>query len=187
MRKMNLVGISFVVLLLAGCSTAEMAEVNKKISDFSAGLVSVGKNDDAGQQGYGVLSKGKKQVKEVVDQTSVIPTNIDTAAARLKKYYSFKSTEEVQALKAKGTSGSIKASAITEDGYEWYAQPGSQYVMGSAWGIPPENQLKIELINEGGKTNMTVTYRSADPSIRTDPSITRLFQQVKSVAEGKTR
>lgn len=186
MRFLQFIGTATAVLFLSSCSTADIAAVNQKISDMSAGLVSVGKSD-SGQQGYGVYSKGTKYATEVVDQQYVVPVNIDTVAARLKKYYSFKSTEEVQALRSKGTSGSIKASAITEDGYEWYAQPGTHYVMGSAWGIPPENQLKIELINENSKTNMTLIYRSADPSIKTDPSITRLFQQVKSVAEGKIR
>ena len=184
MRKVNLIGISFVVLLLAGCSTAEMAEVNKKISDFSAGLVSVGNGEDD-SNGTRIYGSGNVYLTEKKTIEYSIPVNIDTAAVRLKKHFNILATDEVEQIKKKN---SLSAQAISENGNEWYAQPGIHYKLGKGgFGTGGHNRLQIELTRENGRTLMALTYRSPSKEIHTDPNVLSLFAEAKSVAEGKTR
>lgn len=184
MRKMNLVSFSFVSLLLAGCSTAEITEVNKKISDFSAGLVSVGKGEDV-SNGTRVYGSGDVYATEKKTVEYRLPVNIDTVAVRLKRHFKILATEEVEQIRKQN---SLSAQAISENGNVWYAQPGIHYKIGKGgFGTGGHNRLLIELTREDGRTLMELTYRSPSQDIHNDPNVLSLFAEAKSVAEGKTR
>ncbi len=73
---------------------------------------------------------------------------LDTAAARLKRYYEFISFDEIEAIRKKH-QWEWAASAILEQNPVWEVMPGSYYKMGQNW--DDYDHLTIEVKEWGGK------------------------------------
>lgn len=117
--------------------------------------------------------------------THLVPVDIDTAAARLKRYYNFTSDSEIVAARngGKGNSGWV-ASAMAE-GTEWDAQPGAHYRMSRNWAVT--DRLTLELTRSGAHTVISGTYRSQDKKHLEINWTKNLVEQIPMVALGKTR
>lgn len=123
MKKSGLLTLCFSLWLLTGCSAQEIAEWNQKISDL-------------GHQVSHTMNGGM-QKREQREYDVVIPVDIDTAAARLRRYYGFEDVNaKIRALCQSGKeSDQWAATAIAEEsrGWEWEVTPGSYYKMGRIW------------------------------------------------------
>lgn len=135
-RKSNqAAGMALSVVLLSGCAGSDVAELNKKVSDMSYSLLSVGKKTETNDgSGLPTLSKNTPVVDQKTSREFEVPVDVDSAAARVKRYYKFTSSDVVNTLNSQGLEGKMKAAAITQGGYIWDAQPGSYYKMGRDWG-----------------------------------------------------
>ncbi|VTR37488.1 Uncharacterised protein [Serratia fonticola] len=92
--------------------------MNKKVSDMSYSLLSLGKKTDSNENsGLPTLSKNSPIVDKQTIRELAVPVDVDTAAARVKRYYNFTSSDAVNTLKGQGLEGSMKAAAITQGGY----------------------------------------------------------------------
>ncbi len=188
MKKSIFTGVALSGLLLSGCTGSEIAEWNKKVSDASYGLM--GKTADSNNDGgLPTLSANNPVVNQKAVRDFVVPIDVDTAAARVKRYYNFVSSDVVNTLKGQGLEGGVKAAAITQGGYAWDAQPGSYYKMGRSWGADEgiEDQILIELEKNGAGSRMYITFRSSEASHVSEDYVGKLFTQIKEVAEGKVR
>ncbi|WP_034947632.1 hypothetical protein [Erwinia oleae] len=186
----RVVGVALSAMLLGGCAGSEVAEWNKKVSDMSYGLLSMGKKTDAGDSGgLPTLSKNAPVVNQKTARDFEVPVDVDTAAARVKRYYNFISSDVVNTLKGQGLEGGMKAAAITQGGYAWDAQPGAYYKMGRDWGADEgiEDNILIELEKNGAGSRMYITFRSSEASHVSEDYVGKLFTQIKQVAEGKIR
>ncbi|CAI1529011.1 Uncharacterised protein [Serratia fonticola] len=164
--------------------------MNKKVSDMSYSLLSLGKKTDSNENsGLPTLSKNSPIVDKQTIRELAVPVDVDTAAARVKRYYNFTSSDAVNTLKGQGLEGSMKAAAITQGGYAWDAQPGAYYKMGRDWGADEgiEDNILIELEKNGAGSRMYITFRSSEASHVTEAYTGKLFAEVKQVAEGKIR
>lgn len=183
-------GVMLSAFLLGGCAGSDIAKLNKKVSDMSYGLLSLGKKTDANESnGLPVMSKNSPVVDKKISRELEVPVDVDTAAARVKRYYNFTSSEVVNTLKGQGLEGSMKAAAITQGGYAWDAQPGAYYKMGRDWGADEgiEDNILIELEKNGAGSRVYITFRSSEASHATEVYTGNLFTQIKQVAEGKVR
>ncbi|EKN3347126.1 hypothetical protein O8E94_002421 [Yersinia ruckeri] len=177
-------------VLLGGCAGSDVAELNKKVSDVSYGLLSLGKKTDSNEGGgLPTLSKNSPVVDKKNAREFDVPVDVDTAAARVKRYYNFTSSDVVNTLKSQGLEGGMKAAAITQGGYAWDAQPGAYYKMGRNWGADEgiEDNILIELEKNGAGSRMYITFRSSEALHVTEAYTGKLFAQIKQVAEGKVR
>ncbi len=86
--------------LLGGCSTQELSEMNQTVSDVSSDLTS--------------FLTGGRIVREDRKYDVLVPVDVDTAAARLRRYYNFEDVDaKIVALKNSGRdSDSWKATAL---------------------------------------------------------------------------
>ncbi|WP_208952364.1 hypothetical protein [Rahnella sp. ChDrAdgB13] len=110
---------------------------------------------------------------------------MDTAAARLKRYYRFTSSDEITAASNSGKGNSGWVATAMAEGTDWSAQPGSYYRMSRVWG--KTDHLTLEVSREGSNSQVTATYRSADPAHLKDAWTQKLWAQIVPMAEGKTR
>ncbi|AUQ43648.1 hypothetical protein NJ56_04585 [Yersinia ruckeri] len=157
---------------------------------MSYGLLSLGKKTDSSESGgLPTLSANRIVVDKKTSKEIEVPVDVDTAAARVKRYYNFTSSDVVNTLKGQGLEGGVKAAAITQGGYAWDAQPGSYYKMGRDWGADEgiEDNILIELEKNGSGSRLYVTFRSSEASHVTEAYTGKLFAEVKQVAEGKVR
>jgi len=186
----NTAGVVLSAILLGGCAGSDVAELNKKVSDMSYSLLSLGKKTDSNENsGLPTLSKNSPIVDKQTVRELAVPVDVDTAAARVKRYYNFTSSDAVNTLKGQGLEVSMKAAAITQGGYAWDAQPGAYYKMGRDWGADEgiEDNILIELEKNGAGSRMYITFRSSEASHVTEAYTGKLFAEVKQVAEGKIR
>ncbi|CRY82387.1 Uncharacterised protein [Yersinia intermedia] len=186
----NAAGVVLSAALLGGCAGSDVAELNKTVSDMSYGLLSLGKKTDSSESGgLPTLSANRIVVDKKTSKEIEVPVDVDTAAARVKRYYNFTSSDVVNTLKGQGLEGGVKAAAITQGGYAWDAQPGSYYKMGRDWGADEgiEDNILIELEKNGSGSRLYVTFRSSEASHVTEAYTGDLFAEVKQVAEGKVR
>lgn len=111
----NAAGVVLSAVLLGGCAGSNITELNKKVSDISYGLLSLGKKTDANEgSGFPSLSKNSPVVDKKTARELEVPVDVDTAAARVKRYYNFTSSDVVNTLKGQGLEGGMKAAAITQ-------------------------------------------------------------------------
>lgn len=176
-KSMRLCWVSlFSLCSMTGCSSNEIAEWNKKISDFS--------------QGVSQTMTGGKQAREQKEYDVTVPVDIDTVAARLRRYYGFEDVNaKISALRQSGKySDQWVATAIAEEGHEWEATPGSYYKMGANMGerTPPAH-IVIELEKNGRGTQMYITYSSSHSETLTHEFVNNVFKRVNDVATGKVR
>lgn len=103
MKKSGLLTLCFSLWLLTGCSAQEIVEWNQKISDL-------------GHQVSHTMNGGM-QKREQREYDVVIPVDIDTAAARLRRYYGFEDVNaKIRALRQSGKeSDQWAATAIAEE------------------------------------------------------------------------
>lgn len=183
-------GMILSVALLAGCAASDIAELNKKVSDMSYDLLSVGKKSGNNEgSGLPTLSTNTPVVDKKTSREWEVPVDVDTAAARVKRYYKFISSDVINTLNSQGLDGKMKASAITQGGFVWDAQPGSYYKMGRSWGAEEgiEDNILIELEKNGAGSRMYITFSSSEASHVTEAYTSKLFTEIKQVAEGKVR
>ncbi|VXD06558.1 conserved exported hypothetical protein [Enterobacterales bacterium 8AC] len=184
-------GLMLSVALLAGCAASDVAELNKKVSDMSYDLLSLGKKTNSNESsGLPTLSKNTPVVDQKISQEFEVPVDVDSAAARIKRYYNFISSDEVKRLNSSNNnSDRWSAASITDGAYAWDAQPGSYYKMGRDWGADEgvEDMILIELEKNGAGSRMYITFSSSEASHVTDAYTGKLFAEVKQVAEGKLR
>lgn len=189
-RFYNAAGVVLSALLLGGCAGSDVATLNKKVSDISYDLLSLGKKSDANEgSGLPVLSKNSPVADKKIARELEVPVDVDTAAARVKRYYNFTSSDVINTLNNQGIDGKVKAAAITQGGYAWDAQPGSYYKMGRDWGAGEgtEDNILIELEKNGTGSRMYIMFRSSEASHVTEAYTGKLFAEIKQVAEGKVR
>lgn len=94
-------------LMLSACSVDEIAAVNKQISDGAFALTGAlrGNSSSADSNGMPVLSQAQKPATKSRTQEYSVPVDVDTAAARLKRYYEFISFDEIEAIRKKTPVG----------------------------------------------------------------------------------
>lgn len=169
-------------LLVAACSLGMTACSNNDLNTFTQQVNQLGSTLSPSAPQANVE---KSPEWGEVTKTLIVHTDVDTAAARLKRYYRFTSSEEISAANnsGKGNSGWV-ASAMAE-GTDWSAQPGSYYRMSRVWG--KADHLTLEVNREGSKSQVTAKYRSTDPSHLKEAWTQKLWAQIGQVAEGKIR
>lgn len=163
------------LLGVAGCSNSDLNAITHQVSNLGSSMKpSTASADNVKSPEWGEVSK-----------TLTIHADIDTAAARLKRYYRFTSTDDITAAgnSGKGNSGWV-ASAMAE-GTDWSAQPGSYYRMSRIWG--PADHLTLEVSREGRNSQVIATYRSTDPAHLKEAWTKKLWAQIGPVAEGIIR
>ena len=108
---------------------------------------------------------------------------------RLKRYYGFISAEEVAQLRNNGTqSGGWTAASAADGAWVWDGQPGSYYKMGRDWGSEnTSDSVQVELEKNGYGSRLYITFRSGLASHATAAYTSKLFENMKSVAEGAIR
>lgn len=177
------------LLILSSClsSCASVASVNSAINQISGGIFSVG--SAPAESDPAVLSKGVPQASHKIAQEYRVPVDVDTATARVKRYYRFISAEEVAQLRNKGTqSGEWTAASAADGAWVWDGQPGSYYKMGRDWGSENTgDSVQVELEENGSGSRLYITFRSGQASHVTAAYTTRLFENMKGVAEGTIR
>lgn len=185
-RKKILI-ICMVSTLTTACSMEDISAANKKVSDGASGIMNTLRGSSGStDNGMPRLSPSQSSKKESSSNKYDLPVDVDTAAARLKRYYQFISNEEVDSIKKKNTNGAWVASAITGNGQEWEAMPGSYYKMGSVWGNQ-DDHLTIEVEKNGAGSRLYIIYRSSSKKILASDSLQQLMQNIKAVAEGEVR
>lgn len=93
MKHSSLRPVSFFLLtFLTGCSSADLSEFQKQLSGLNTAIGSV------------FHQAAFPADREKVSNEATVPVDVDTAAARLKRYYRFTSDQEISALRNKGTT-----------------------------------------------------------------------------------
>ncbi|EFT7152232.1 hypothetical protein HVD32_004515 [Salmonella enterica] len=179
--------ISIVSMLTTACSMEEFSAANKKVSDGASNIMNTLRGSSgSSDSGMPHLSPSQPSKKESSSNKYDLPVDVDTAAARLKRHYQFISNEEVDSIKKKNTNGAWVASAITGNGQEWEAMPGSYYKMGSDWG-DQDDHLTIEVEKNGAGSRLYITYSSSSQKRLASDSLQQLMKNIKDVAEGTKR
>lgn len=177
-------------VLVSGCSMEEIASVNKQISDGAESLTNTLRGNSSSSSdasgGMPFMAKAQPKAKKDTSKNYEIPVDVDTAAARLRRYYKFMTTEELNSIKNREDTSSGWVAGAIEDGHPvWAATPGSYYKMGNDWG--EEDHLELEVEKNGSGSRLYITYSSPDPKHLTEDFLSPLYVKVKNVAEGKVR
>jgi hypothetical protein len=163
----------------------ELSSVNKKISDF--GLSITGKQTAQYESGMPKLAPKIDASQDSTSKDLSVPVDVDTAAARLRRYYKFMTTDELNSIKNReSTSARLTAAAIEEQRPEWSASAGSYYKMGRNWG-EGNDHITLEVEKNGVGSRVYIQFFSSNPQHLTDAYLGNLYTQVRSVAEGKVR
>jgi len=176
--------------LVSGCSMEEIASVNKQISDGAESLTNTLRGSSSSSPdssgGMPTLYAAQPKAKKDTSKNYNIPVDVDTAAARLRRYYKFMTDEELNTMRnSQNTDRKVVAGAIEEAHPVWAATPGSYYKMGNDWG--DEDHLELEVEKNGSGSRLYITYSSPDPKHLTEDFLLPLYVKVKNVAEGKVR
>lgn len=111
-NKTAFTGLLILSICLSGCASVD--SVNSAINQISGGIFSVG--SVPADSCPLVLSKGVPLASHKIAQEYHVPVDIDTAAARVKRYYRFISSEEVTQLRNNGTQSGGWTAASVADG-----------------------------------------------------------------------
>jgi len=169
-RKSWVLSLSLLIsVFLSGCSNSDIQNVQQQLSQFGLAKPVDKPADKETPKAWGE-----------VNFTHLVPVDIDTAAARLKRYYNFTSDSEIVAARngGKGNAGWV-ASAMAE-GTEWDAQPGAHYRMSRNWAV--KDRLILELTRSGNHTIISGIYRSQDEKHLEVNWTKNLINQVQLVA-----
>lgn len=183
-RKKVLI-VCIVSMFTTACSMDELSSVNKRISDFGTSIV--GKSSSQNETGMPKLAPEVDAGQESTSKDLSIPVDVDTAAARLRRYYKFMTTDELNSIKNReSTSARLTAAAIEEQRPEWSASAGSYYKMGRNWG-EGKDHITLDVERNGVGSRVYIQFFSSNPQHLTEAYLGNLFAQVKGVAEGKVR
>ncbi|WP_279156737.1 hypothetical protein [Obesumbacterium proteus] len=184
-NKTAFTGLFVLSTWLSGCAGVD--SVNSAINQISSGILSVG--SAPAESGPVVLSKGVSQASHKIMQEYRVPVDVDTAATRVKRYYDFVSAEEVAQLCSNDTqSGRWTAASVADGTWAWDGQPGSYYKMGRDWGSENTNDsIQVELKKNGSGSRLYIIFRSGLVSHTKAAYTSKLFENMKSVAEGTIR
>lgn len=188
MLRQRFLIVCLTATLASGCTMDELASVNKQISDGAESLTNTlrGSSDSSSEGRMPTLYTKQQKSKKSTARNYNIPVDVDTAAARLRRYYKFMTTEELTSMRnSDNTDRKVAASAIEEAHPVWSASPGSYYKMGSDWG--DEDHLELEVEKNGSGSRLYITYSSPDPNHLTESFLSPLYTKVKNVAEGTVR
>ncbi|EAU1926870.1 hypothetical protein JGB72_25060, partial [Salmonella enterica subsp. enterica serovar Corvallis] len=89
-RKKVLV-VCIVSMFITACSMDELSSVNKKISDFGSSIA--GNQSSQNESGMPKLAPKVEASQDSTSKDLSIPVDVDTAAARLRRYYKFMTTD----------------------------------------------------------------------------------------------
>lgn len=183
----KMLALCIVAMLTTACSMEEFSAANKKVSDGASDIMNTLRgNSGSTDIGMPHLSPSQPSKKESSSNKYDLPVDVDTAAARLKRHYQFSSNEEVDSIKKKNVNGTWIASAITGNGQEWDAMPGSYYKMGRNWG-DGKDHITLEVEKNGVGSRIYIQFLSSNPQHLTESYLGDLFAQIKNVAEGNVR
>lgn len=188
MLRQNLLIVCLTATLISGCSMEEIASVNKQISDGAESLTNTlrGNSGSSSDGGMPFMVQAQPKAKKSTSKNYDIPVDVDTAAARLRRYYKFMTTEELNSVKNReDSSGKWIAGAMEGEHPVWSATPGSYYKMGSDWS--DEDHLELEVEKNGSGSRLYITYSSPEPKHLTGDFLAPLYIRVKNVAEGVVR
>jgi hypothetical protein len=166
----------------------EISSVNRQISDGAESLTNTlrGNSNSTSDGSMPVLAPAQQKAKKPTSKNYDVPVDVDTAAARLRRYYKFMTTEELNSIKNREDTSSAWVAGAIEDGHPvWSATAGSYYKMGSDWG--DEDHLELEVEKNGAGSRLYITYSSPDPKHLTGDFLAPLYTKVKNVAEGTVR
>jgi hypothetical protein len=166
----------------------EIASVNKQISDGASSLTKTlsGSDNSSSDGGMPHLVPGQQLAKQSTSKNYDIPVDVDTAAARIQRYYKFTTTEELENLRnSHDSSKKVVASAIEEEHPVWSVTPGSYYKMGSDW--EDESHVDIEVEKNVAGSKLYITYSSSNPRNLTSEYLEPLYVKIKRIAEGTIR
>ena len=170
---------------ITACSMEELSSVNKKISDFGVSIA--GKQSSQSESGMRWLAPNIDTAQNSTSKDLSVPVDVDTAAARLRRYYKFITTDELNSIKnSESTSAGFTAAAIEQQRPEWSASAGSYYKMGLDWG-DSKDHITLEVEKNGVGSRIYIQFFSSNPQHLTDAYLGNLFVQIKDVAEGKVR
>ena len=182
-RRLSLYGSLWAALLLSGCAGTDLVAWNQTISDAAHSL---SRSRDTGTADMPWMTKaGNPGPRQDRRHTYSLDVDVDTAAARLKRYYQFISSDELESLRQRDHYGSWSAGAIDEARPVWSAVKGSYYKMGQEW--KGNDRLELEVEKSGTGSRLNVTYSSPDASHLTDAWLGRLMTQLQQVAKGQLR
>lgn len=187
MFRKKMLAVCIMSMFVVGCSMEEISVANKKVSDGASNIMNTlrgsgGSTDNEMPR----LSPSQPLKKDSSSNKYDLPVDVDTAAARLKRYYQFVSNDEINAVRKNKVDGDLVASAMIEEGLEWEATSGSYYKMGSDWG-GQDDHLTIELEKNGPGSRLYITYSSSSPKRLASDSLQQLMKNIKDVAEGTKR
>lgn len=183
-RKKVLV-VCIVSMFITACSMDELSSVNKKISDFGSSIA--GNQSSQNESGMPKLAPKVEASQDSTSKDLSIPVDVDTAAARLRRYYKFMTTDELNSIKNReSTSARLAAAAIEEQRPEWSASAGSYYKMGRNWG-EGKDHITLEVEKNGVGSRVYIQFFSSNSQHLTEAYLGNLYTQVKGVAEGNVR
>ena len=177
--------VCIVSMFITACSMDELSSVNKKISDFGSSIA--GNQSSQNESGMPKLAPKVEASQDSTSKDLSIPVDVDTAAARLRRYYKFMTTDELNSIKNReSTSARLAAAAIEEQRPEWSTSAGSYYKMGRNWG-EGKDHITLEVEKNGVGSRVYIQFFSSNPQHLTEDYLGNLYTQVKGVAEGKVR
>lgn len=170
--------------LLSGCAGSDLAALNKNISDGAESITQTlrGSGGDT-DGGMPWMSPAQPAARQSVERKYTLTTDVDTAAARLRRHYEFMTTEELEHIRSSGNQGRWTASAMDEEHPVWEATPGSFYLMGNDWN--DSDHLELTLEKNGAASQMYITYASSIPSHLKGKDYENLMTTVRKVAQGE--
>lgn len=171
--------------LLGGCAGSDLAALNKKISDGAESLTQTLRGTGGGADGgMPVMQAAQPPSRQSVERKYALSTDVDTAAARLRRHYDFVTTEELNNLRnSSNDQGAWTASAVEDQHPVWEATPGSFYRMGSDWGGRDHLELTVE--KNGAASQMYITYSSPNPSHLRGSDYEKMMGIFRKVAQGE--
>lgn len=101
-----------------------------------------------------MLSKGVPQASHKIAQEYRVPVDVDTAAARVKRYYRFISAEEVAQLRNNGTQSGGWTAASVADG-AWVGEKATFTY--SPHRVAGHNCLAVQVVGKTGTVNRLLT------------------------------
>lgn len=174
-------------MFTTACSMEEISAANQKVSDGASNVMNTLRgNSGSANNGMPHLSPAQTSQKESASKNHDVPVDVDTAAARLKRYYKFVSNDEITTIRKNQTDGDLVASAMVGEGQEWESVPGGYYKMGSNWGNQNDH-LTIEVEKNGAGSRLYITYSSSSQKRLASESLQQLMNTIKGVAEGQVR
>jgi hypothetical protein len=171
--------------LLGGCAGSDLVALNRNISDGAESITQTLRRSGADTgDGMPWLSPAQPAARQSVARKYALTTDVDTAAARLRRHYDFVTTEELNNLRnSSNDQGTWAASAVEDQHPVWEATPGSFYRMGSDWG--GRDHLELTLEKNGAGSQMYITYASPKPSHLSGSDYEKMMGIFRKVAQGE--